>query len=102
LILVMVKPFDRKMFFSNHCLFNANLTEGFLFENDKKLIKRLPWLYLKRGQYIVAYFEEPLYETVNTLSVQHNRGVSTNCNQFLKLTNIRNAPDKFKLRKWSL
>lgn len=57
--------------FANHCLFNANLTEEVSLENDKKINQAIATAILKKGPvHINAPFEEPLYETVNALSVQ--------------------------------
>lgn len=56
--------------FANHSLFNANLDENVCPENDFKIQKALHFaIYQKGPVHINAPFEEPLYETVNTLSI---------------------------------
>ncbi|MRX70002.1 2-succinyl-5-enolpyruvyl-6-hydroxy-3-cyclohexene-1-carboxylate synthase [Flavobacterium resistens] len=57
--------------FENHSVFNANLTEEASVENDLKINKAIETSILQKGPvHINAPFEEPLYETVETLSVQ--------------------------------
>ncbi len=57
--------------YQNHSLFNANLTEEASVENDLKINKAIETAILQKGPvHINAPFEEPLYETVDTLSVQ--------------------------------
>lgn len=57
--------------FENHSVFNANLTEEASAENDLKINKAIETSILQKGPvHINAPFEEPLYETVETLSVQ--------------------------------
>lgn len=57
--------------FANHSLFNANLTEAVSLENDLKINQAIDTAVFKKGPvHINAPFEEPLYETVNELSVQ--------------------------------
>nr|WP_315222563.1 2-succinyl-5-enolpyruvyl-6-hydroxy-3-cyclohexene-1-carboxylic-acid synthase [uncultured Flavobacterium sp.] len=57
--------------FQNHSVFNANLTEDASIENDLKINKAIETAILQKGPvHINAPFEEPLYETVETLSVQ--------------------------------
>lgn len=57
--------------FKNHSVFNANLTEKASVENDLKINKAIETAILQKGPvHINAPFEEPLYETVETLSVQ--------------------------------
>lgn len=59
--------------FQNHSLFNANLIEGASLENDKKITEALHFSIVNKGPvHINAPFEEPLYETVNELSVKVN------------------------------
>ncbi|KFF04674.1 2-succinyl-5-enolpyruvyl-6-hydroxy-3-cyclohexene-1-carboxylic-acid synthase [Flavobacterium reichenbachii] len=56
--------------YENHSVFNANLTEEASIENDLKINKAIETAVLKKGPvHINAPFEEPLYETVDTLSV---------------------------------
>ncbi|MHC0441912.1 2-succinyl-5-enolpyruvyl-6-hydroxy-3-cyclohexene-1-carboxylic-acid synthase [Flavobacterium sp. 3-210] len=57
--------------FENHSVFNANLTEEASAENDLKINKAIETSILQKGPvHINAPFEEPLYETVETLSVE--------------------------------
>jgi len=57
--------------FSNHSVFNANLTEEASEENDLKINLAIETAILKKGPvHINAPFEEPLYETTEELSVQ--------------------------------
>jgi len=57
--------------FQNHSVFNANLTEEASVENDLKINKAIETAILQKGPvHINAPFEEPLYETVETLSVE--------------------------------
>ena len=56
--------------FQNHSVYNANLTELASEENDLKINKAIDTAILQKGPvHINAPFEEPLYETVQTLSV---------------------------------
>ena len=57
--------------FANHSLYNANLHELASQENDIKINEALDTAFAKKGPvHINAPFEEPLYETVESLSVQ--------------------------------
>jgi 2-succinyl-5-enolpyruvyl-6-hydroxy-3-cyclohexene-1-carboxylate synthase len=57
--------------FENHSVFNANLNEEASDENDLKINTAIEMAMIKKGPvHINAPFEEPLYETVDTLSVQ--------------------------------
>ncbi|MEP6802972.1 MAG: 2-succinyl-5-enolpyruvyl-6-hydroxy-3-cyclohexene-1-carboxylic-acid synthase [Flavobacterium sp.] len=57
--------------FQNHSVFNANLNEDASVENDLKINKAIETAILQKGPvHINAPFEEPLYETVDTLSVE--------------------------------
>ena len=57
--------------FSNHSLFNANLSENVSVENDFLINNAINEAILKKGPvHINAPFEEPLYETVDEISVQ--------------------------------
>jgi 2-succinyl-5-enolpyruvyl-6-hydroxy-3-cyclohexene-1-carboxylate synthase len=59
--------------FANHSLYNANLTEEASEENDLKIQQAIHISITKKGPvHINAPFEEPLYETVDTLSVKPN------------------------------
>jgi 2-succinyl-5-enolpyruvyl-6-hydroxy-3-cyclohexene-1-carboxylate synthase len=56
--------------FQNHSLYNANLVEGASVENDRKITEAIHCSIINKGPvHINAPFEEPLYETVNELSV---------------------------------
>ncbi|WP_163407228.1 2-succinyl-5-enolpyruvyl-6-hydroxy-3-cyclohexene-1-carboxylic-acid synthase [Flavobacterium ajazii] len=56
--------------FQNHSVFNANLTEEASKENDLKINEAIETAILQKGPvHINAPFEEPLYETTETLSV---------------------------------
>lgn len=57
--------------FANHSLYNANLNELASIENDIKINEALDTAFAKKGPvHINAPFEEPLYETVESISVQ--------------------------------
>lgn len=57
--------------FANHILFNANLHEDPSDENDVKINEAIAIAVNQKGPvHINVPFEEPLYETVNELSVQ--------------------------------
>ncbi|WP_456315403.1 2-succinyl-5-enolpyruvyl-6-hydroxy-3-cyclohexene-1-carboxylic-acid synthase [Pseudomonas shirazensis] len=57
--------------YENHSVFNANLTEEASVENDLKINKAIETAILQKGPvHINAPFEEPLYETVDTLSIE--------------------------------
>ena len=57
--------------FQNHSVFNANLNEEASVENDLIINKAIETAILQKGPvHINAPFEEPLYETVETLSVE--------------------------------
>lgn len=59
--------------FHNHSVFNANLTELASAENDLKISIAIETAISKKGPvHINAPFEEPLYETVEKLSVVPN------------------------------
>jgi 2-succinyl-5-enolpyruvyl-6-hydroxy-3-cyclohexene-1-carboxylate synthase len=56
--------------FQNHSVYNANLTELASEENDLKINQAIEASIIQKGPvHINAPFEEPLYETVETLSV---------------------------------
>lgn len=56
--------------YANHILFNANLLEEPSEENDRLINEAINTAVLQKGPvHINAPFEEPLYETVNELSV---------------------------------
>src|SRR5690606_40287809 len=55
--------------FSNHILYNANLTEEASEENNRKIYEALDISVLKKGPvHINVPFEEPLYETTKATS----------------------------------
>jgi 2-succinyl-5-enolpyruvyl-6-hydroxy-3-cyclohexene-1-carboxylate synthase len=57
--------------YENHSVFNANLTEEASVENDLKINKAIETAILLKGPvHINAPFEEPLYETVEKLSIE--------------------------------
>ncbi len=57
--------------FQNHSLYNANLIEGASNENDLKINQAIHYSIVNKGPvHINAPFEEPLYETVNALSIK--------------------------------
>ena len=57
--------------FANHSLFNANLTENVSVENDQLINEAISKAILEKGPvHINVPFEEPLYETVDKLSVE--------------------------------
>lgn len=57
--------------FTNHSVFNANLTEDASDENDLKINLAIETAIIKKGPvHINAPFEEPLYETTEELSVE--------------------------------
>jgi len=57
--------------FANHSLYNANLQESVLTENDNNIQMALHVAVTQKGPaHINAPFEEPLYETVSELQVQ--------------------------------
>jgi 2-succinyl-5-enolpyruvyl-6-hydroxy-3-cyclohexene-1-carboxylate synthase len=63
--------------FQNHSVFNANLTEEASEENDLKINKAIETAILQKGPvHINAPFEEPLYQTVDTLSIHPKITVS--------------------------
>ncbi len=56
--------------FVNHSLYNANLTEGESDENDYKINEAINKAYQQKGPtHINAPFEEPLYQTVKSMTV---------------------------------
>jgi 2-succinyl-5-enolpyruvyl-6-hydroxy-3-cyclohexene-1-carboxylate synthase len=77
--------------FSNHSVFNANLTEEASEENDLKINLAIETAILKKGPvHINAPFEEPLYETTEELSVQP---IITNPESEVFLQTIENSDD---------
>ena len=57
--------------FQNHSLYNANLVEGDSPENYQKITEAINYSTINKGPvHINAPFEEPLYETLNELSIK--------------------------------
>ena len=77
--------------YENHSVFNANLTEEASEENDLKINKAIETAILQKGPvHINAPFEEPLYETVEILSVQSK---ITNAEEMTDSKIIENVED---------
>ncbi|EJL65221.1 2-succinyl-5-enolpyruvyl-6-hydroxy-3-cyclohexene-1-carboxylic-acid synthase [Flavobacterium sp. CF136] len=77
--------------YENHSVFNANLTEEASEENDLKINKAIETAILQKGPvHINAPFEEPLYETVEILSVQSK---ITNAEETTESKIIENVED---------
>lgn len=77
--------------YENHSVFNANLTEEASVENDLKINKAIETAILKKGPvHINAPFEEPLYDTVETLTV-HSK--ITVLEPFLETKSIENSDE---------
>ena len=72
--------------FQNHSIYNANLVDGASSENDQKIIEALTIAVQEKGPvHINAPFEEPLYETVNQLSISENSFASANEKQLIPI-----------------
>lgn len=72
--------------FQNHSLFNANLLENTSIDNDNLILKALTIAEENKGPvHINAPFEEPLYETVNQLSISENSFASANEKQLVPI-----------------
>ncbi|QSB25046.1 2-succinyl-5-enolpyruvyl-6-hydroxy-3-cyclohexene-1-carboxylic-acid synthase [Flavobacterium sp. CLA17] len=77
--------------YENHSVFNANLTEEASVENDLKINKAIETAILKKGPvHINAPFEEPLYETVEALSIKSK---ITNTEPSLETKTIENSEE---------
>ena len=77
--------------FQNHSVFNANLTEEASEENDLKINKAIETAILQKGPvHINAPFEEPLYQTVDTLSVHPKITVSK---EIIRTKTIENSEE---------
>ncbi|WP_166924117.1 2-succinyl-5-enolpyruvyl-6-hydroxy-3-cyclohexene-1-carboxylic-acid synthase [Flavobacterium poyangense] len=77
--------------FENHSVFNANLTEEASVENDLKINTAIDTAISQKGPaHINAPFEEPLYETVDVLSVHSE---ITNPEPLTATKNIENAEE---------
>ena len=74
--------------FQNHSLYNANLVEGASFENDQKITQAIHYSIANKGPvHINAPFEEPLYETVNSLSIKVATSAIANETTAVELSN---------------
>lgn len=72
--------------FQNHVIYNANLVEGTSPENDHKINTALTICVQEKGPvHINVPFEEPLYETVNELSIPENSFASANEKQLVPI-----------------
>ncbi|MFH6942400.1 2-succinyl-5-enolpyruvyl-6-hydroxy-3-cyclohexene-1-carboxylic-acid synthase [Flavobacterium sp. FlaQc-50] len=77
--------------YENHSVFNANLTEDASAENDLKINTAIDTAISKKGPvHINAPFEEPLYETVEALSVNSK---ITNSEPLAETKNIENGEE---------
>ncbi|KLT70341.1 2-succinyl-5-enolpyruvyl-6-hydroxy-3-cyclohexene-1-carboxylic-acid synthase [Flavobacterium sp. ABG] len=77
--------------YENHSVFNANLTEDASVENDLKINTAIDTAISKKGPvHINAPFEEPLYETVEALSVNSK---ITNSEPLAETKNIGNGEE---------
>lgn len=72
--------------FQNHSIYNANLVDGASSKNDQKIIEALTIAVQEKGPvHINAPFEEPLYETVNQLSISENSFAFANEKQLVPI-----------------
>jgi 2-succinyl-5-enolpyruvyl-6-hydroxy-3-cyclohexene-1-carboxylate synthase len=72
--------------FQNHIIYNANLVDGTSPENDHKINTALTICVHEKGPvHINVPFEEPLYETVNELSIPENSFASANEKQLVPI-----------------
>ncbi len=77
--------------FVNHSLFNANLDENFSDINELKIIKAILCAIENKGPvHINAPFEEPLYETVDKLSITINTNFLDNKKEINSIKNLEN------------
>lgn len=77
--------------YENHSVFNANLMEDASAENDLKINTAIDTAISKKGPvHINAPFEEPLYETVEILSVNSK---ITNSEPLAETKNIENGEE---------
>jgi 2-succinyl-5-enolpyruvyl-6-hydroxy-3-cyclohexene-1-carboxylate synthase len=75
--------------FQNHSLYNANLVGDSTLENDLKIIEAIHCSIINKGPvHINAPFEEPLYETVNELSVKVTTSTIANVNPAVEITKV--------------
>jgi 2-succinyl-5-enolpyruvyl-6-hydroxy-3-cyclohexene-1-carboxylate synthase len=74
--------------FQNHSLYNANLVGDSTVENDLKITEAIHCSIINKGPvHINAPFEEPLYETLNELSVKVTTSAIANVNPTVAMTN---------------
>ena len=74
--------------FQNHSLYNANLVEGASPENDQKITEAIHYSIINNGPvHINAPFEEPLYETLNELSIKVTTFAIANSTPTVELSN---------------
>jgi 2-succinyl-5-enolpyruvyl-6-hydroxy-3-cyclohexene-1-carboxylate synthase len=74
--------------FQNHSLYNANLVEGVSLKNDQKITQAIHCSIINKGPvHINAPFEEPLYETVNALSIKVNTSAIANVTPSVEMPN---------------
>ena len=74
--------------FQNHSLYNANLVEGVSLKNDQKITEAIHYSIIKKGPvHINAPFEEPLYETLNALSIKVNTSAIANVTPSVEMPN---------------
>jgi len=72
--------------FQNHSLYNANLVEGDSPENDQKITEAINYSTINKGPvHINAPFEEPLYETLNELSIKVTTSAIANATPTVEL-----------------
>jgi 2-succinyl-5-enolpyruvyl-6-hydroxy-3-cyclohexene-1-carboxylate synthase len=73
--------------FQNHSLYNANLVEGDSPENDQKITEAINYSTINKGPvHINAPFEEPLYETLNELSIKVTTSAIANATPTVELS----------------
>jgi 2-succinyl-5-enolpyruvyl-6-hydroxy-3-cyclohexene-1-carboxylate synthase len=74
--------------FQNHSFYNANLVEGASFENDQKITQAIQFSIINKGPvHINAPFEEPLYEIVNSLSIEFTASAIANVTPAVEMPN---------------
>ena len=72
--------------FQNHSLYNANLVEGDSPENYQKITEAINYSTINKGPvHINAPFEEPLYETLNELSIKVTTSAIANATPTVEL-----------------
>jgi 2-succinyl-5-enolpyruvyl-6-hydroxy-3-cyclohexene-1-carboxylate synthase len=82
--------------FLNHSLFNANLQEEASTENDAKINEALDIALLQKGPvHINAPFEEPLYETSSSLSVNPIFSASAKVPTSISINNVTEFTERW-------